>query len=306
MRFDHKYAEAEEIIRALQKNYPRDPGIYFLLASNLHDDMLNREDYSKMETMNALFDSAIQLSEKDASDPWNTWIIGSSLGYRAIVYAEIGKYISAIRTASDAMDYLERARQRHETAADAALGIGGYKYWKSEKLGFLTYLPFIDDEREHGIAEVRYARRNSIYSREASIHALVYIFCAEGMIDSARAMRDSIAENHPNSLLPLWYDLAIEEKDGNFKRYFLAANELSIKLDSIGIEQSANRIEVHKLAAEAATKLDDWEMVCNHCLSVLDEHYPPSIACEKQKTIEILKQFVKKASKKGVICGKSK
>lgn len=302
LRFDHEYRIAEDKIRKLKKEYPSDPGVYFLLASNLHDDMLNRENYSRIETMNALFDTAIALAKSDTTDPWNIWIIGSSLGYRAIAFAEMGRYFSAIRTAGDAMGYLEKARKHKATYADAALGTGGYRYWKSAKLGILTALPFFADERQEGIDELRLARGNSIYSSEAAIHALVYIFCEEGMVDSARAMRDIIHTNHPKSLLPLWYDLAIAEKDGDLKKYFMTANELSARLDSIGEEQSANRIEVHRLAAESAKRLGDWEMVCYHCSAVLNSRFSSEIESERKKTINAMAELAKEARKKGYSC----
>ncbi len=304
MRFVHKYEEADSMIVELREAFPFDPAPLFLRGSNLQDWMLNNEDYRRSYEMNAYLDSAIALSKSDTLDPWNLWVIGSSYGYKAISLAEQGKYIQAFGTSSEAMEYYERAYDYPAVSADAALGMGGYSYWKSAKLGILTYLPFVDDNKEEGIELLNEARWNSIYSRDAAIHALVYIYCEENMIDSARVMRNLIEEKYPGSLLPLWYDLAIYEAEGNLESYLDAADQLSLALDTLGEEQVINRVTVHLLAANAAAKLEDWAFVCLHCTAILEERLPSWVIDRSRSEINDLKDLAYKAAEEGAACPK--
>ncbi|GEM_PF-1490481 len=304
MRFGHHYREADSILLELQTEYPDDPAPLFLRGSNLLDNMQHREDYRDAEQVYLLLDSAIAFAENDTSDPWHIWIIGSSLGYKAIIQAEMGKLILALKTSLGAMSYLERAHQHHETSADAALGMGGYYYWKSAKLRFLTYLPLMKDRRSEGMHFLREARDESIYSREAAMHSLVYIYCEEGMLDSARCMRDSIAANYPGSLLPLWYDLAISEASQDLEAYFLAASVLSTALDTCGEEQIINRLEAHLLAATAASELEDWASICQHYTAVLGYQLPSWVNDDSRNQISDFRELAATAAERGEPCQK--
>lgn len=304
MRFDHRYEEAESFINRLRDEHPMDPAPLFLHGSNLQDWMLHLEDYRRMDEMDAYLDSAINLAMIDEFDPWNLWLIASAYGYRAIAQAEQGKYLQAFRTSSEAMNYYDRAYEFPATRAEASLGIGGYNYWKSSKLGFLKYLPFVPDRRGEGIEYLTEARNDSWYSRDAAIHALVYVFCEEGQLDSARALRDSIAQEYPGSLLPLWYDLAIAEADGNLENYFGVVDELSCALDTLGDEQAVNRIIIHLYAASAAAQLEDWAFVCLHCTAILEDRIPAWAVEISKGEIDNLRGLAVRAAEEGAACPK--
>ncbi|MCK5833249.1 hypothetical protein KAH81_06210 [bacterium] len=269
-RFDHRYAKADTIIDSLRLVFPNDPAPLFLKGSNLHDKMTHYEDYSEIFTMNCILDSAITLASENLVDPWNFWIIGSSLGYKAMAEIESGNYFSAYNTSREALDYLKTAMDSQETRADAALGAGGYYYWVSRSLGFLTYLPLVPDNREEGLELLRTAFTESHYSRDAAAHALVYIFCKSEEFDSARAYSCYIEEKYPSSLLPLWYKLSIAEALKDLSKYLVAAESLSCALDTLGIKQGANAIEIHYFSAIAAKDLKLWDRAIFHCDKALD------------------------------------
>lgn len=302
MRFEHRYDEADSIIVELCAAYPDDPAPLFLRGSNLQDWMLNAEDYRRADEMNAYLDSAIAIANRDTSDAWNLWLIGSAQGYKAIAQAEQGKYLAALKTSSEAMRFYDLAYKSPSTRAEAALGMGGYNYWKSSKLGLLTYLPLVPNRKSEGIAFMSEARDNSLFSRDAAIHALVYVFCDAGMIDSAIALRDSIAERYPSSLLPLWYDLAITEATGNLRSYFRAAVALTEALDTIGEEQTVNRVTARYYAASAASSLRDWDAVCRHASAILDDSLPGWAFASVKSDVEALRKLSIQAEREGGRC----
>ena len=302
LRFDHRYAEADSLTGELAEGYGNDPAIYFLRASNLHDMMHHREDFRRTTEMEALLDSAIALASADTSDPWNLWIIGSSQGYRALARAERGEYLPAYRLSRRAYSMLKRAAAHRETRADALMGMGGYDYWKSAKLGFLVSLPLISDDREEGARALETARDSSVYSREAALHALVYVYCEEGDIPSAKEARNLVADAHPRSLLPLWYDIAIASAAGNAAEYSTAADMLLFALDTIGTEQIANILELRAMSAEAAAGRDNWEEVCRHCLALEKLEIPEWTSLAKSEQLELLKDLCEEAEERGFRC----
>ena len=295
MRFEQRYSEADSIIESLRTAYPNDPAPLFLKGSNLHDDMTNREDYRDADRVDAIFDTAIGMAIADTSDPWNIWIIGSSLGYKAMTDIEFGRYFSAYGTSRRALGFLKIALSKPETHFDAALGTGGYYFWASSALGFLTYLPLVPDNRDEGLEYLREARDSSLYSRDAAAHALVYVFCKMGQTDSARAMRDIISKKYPSSILPLWYNLSIAEADDNSTEYLAAAERLCAALDTLGSGQAANLVEIHYYAAIAAKNLSRWDTASYHCNKILESELPPWVREKYADEIEDAEGILREA-----------
>ncbi|HHS50752.1 MAG TPA: hypothetical protein ENN07_06505 [candidate division Zixibacteria bacterium] len=269
-RFDHRFARADSIIDSLAAEFPHDPAPLFLRGSNLYDEMMHREDYSEVSRMNAILDSAIFSARTNTVDPWNLWIVGSALGYKAMAKIKLGKYLAGYGTSRDALGYLKLALDSPETRADAALGAGGYYYWASATIGFLRYLPLVSDNRDEGLDLLREAYDGSHFSRYAAGHAMVYIFINRNELDSARVYRDTIAERFPESLLPLWYNLAIAEAEKSLENYYTAAHALAFALDTLGDEQIVNFVEVHHFAAMSAKDLTLWDKAIYHCDKVLN------------------------------------
>lgn len=302
MRFDHRYKQAREELIELEKEHPNDPGIVFMRASNLFEEMQHREDFRRATELESLLEKATNLANFDSNNPWNIWIIGNCHIYRALLQIQQGKYFTAWKSSSRGMDYLKKALKNPITSHDAALSVGGYYYWKSSQLGFLTDIPFVADNSHGGIRLLYRAMQNSYYCREAAVHSLVYVYCDLENLDSAKVLRDSLHTIYPNSILPLWYDLAIGEASGDKDLFYLSADTLARVLDTLGKEQSVNKILVHLAAAQIASEVEKWEAVSFHVNSVFSQDIPDWVKKEKSNEINELEELAREAEKRGEEC----
>lgn len=155
------FAGAEAMFRDLIADYPMEPFGYFYLGATLQARMLDAESYDAVARFESLMDSTIRLAEaareRRGAESWLLFYEGSAHLYRSFMDSKMGRYWGAYRHATRGVERLERIVAADPTFYDAYLGIGSFKYWKSRKASALTWLPFIADDREAGIAMVETA-----------------------------------------------------------------------------------------------------------------------------------------------------
>jgi tetratricopeptide (TPR) repeat protein len=125
---------------------------------------------------------------------------------------------------------LETAVSRDSFLVDAYTGIGTYYYWKTRKIEFLTWLPFVADRREQGIALLQQCARGGAYNRFAAMSALVTIYLDAARYDKAAETARSALAVYPKNRIFLWGLATSLERGGNAKE---AADAYARLLQSI-------------------------------------------------------------------------
>lgn len=129
---------------------------------------------------------------------------GSASGYLAFYQGQNGEWFDALNNGLQSIADLKQAVALDSTLYDAWLGIGVYQYWRSTRLKFLFWMPFVEDQREQGITNIRKAAQKSLYSRYMAMHQLIYILLNYGAKDEALTYARQVVHKYPQSIFMRW------------------------------------------------------------------------------------------------------
>ena len=217
------YALSMSINREYEKSYgyfsrmielaTDDPTGYFFYGIAMQSEMMEREEWEDIDSLCNLFTRAYELADRYEPDSWAYYIKGASYGYLALLRLRENKYLSAFPLIRSSVAFLKRSREESSTNYDAYLGLGGYYFWRSEKLGFLRYLFFMPDEREKGLEYLQLAEAKSRFSRDVARYAIINVLTEQKKFNEAKKLVKYLRQKYPNSLTPLWNELYVVEKE---------------------------------------------------------------------------------------------
>lgn len=281
--------------------------VYFYYASLLNSKMTHFENQlDESEFINALKivieKSGRQLEDIADSDSFSiahlSFYRGSAYGYLAYYQGKTGSWYQAVSNGLKSVNNLEKAVELDSALYDAYLGIGAYKYWRSTKLNFLLWLPFVPDMREDGIYYIKKAIEKGAYGKYMGMHQLVYILLDYKKYDEALKYARRIVEAYPKSQFMWWANAHTYYKMKNYP----AAVQSYRKLLSL-IEKDVNANPMHWLAcqvrlAEIYMKMDDCKSCYIHCNLVLNRSFNDRLTEKGRQKLEQARQLLKKSRQK--------
>jgi tetratricopeptide (TPR) repeat protein len=200
---NQKYDFAKKDFIILDKEFPKLPigKIYvaaveiaksYDLAIPFKTDLINENLDKAKEMSEALLDS-------DENNIWNSYFLALADGYEAYFDALTGDWLSAFGTGVTSVHLFEHCMKVDSTFYEALIATGTYKYWKSSKMEFLNWLPFVSDEREEGIKLLEKAVSNSSYNSYLAINSLIWIYIDRHEFDKAIKIAQSALVHYPES-----------------------------------------------------------------------------------------------------------
>ncbi len=186
---------------------------YFYLAATLNSKMTHFENQDEFDQFDMAIDKTIQLVEEqlennaglpDSIYAQLLFYKGSAHGYRAYYQGATGNWIGAISNGIKSVGDLKESLERDSTVYGAYLGIGVYKYWRYSRLKFISWLPFVPDDRDEGIKMITMAISHDSLSRYMAMHQLVYILLDYGQTERAIYYAEKIVEKYPQSQFMWW------------------------------------------------------------------------------------------------------
>lgn len=204
----HEYDRARDTFRSLSRKYPEDPVGYVFEAGVLQTMAMDYEEYipgsefdSLITLAKARAESAIELHPESG---WPHLFLGTAIGSDAFTRAQRGDWFAAATLGMSSASSFESALDIDSSLVDALAGIGTYKYWKTRRIQFLTWLPFVADLREEGIALLRRCMEEGVYNRYAAMSSLVGIYNdAEEYEESITVAQRALAQ-YPGNRIFLW------------------------------------------------------------------------------------------------------
>ncbi|MFH2036825.1 MAG: hypothetical protein ABIJ45_10515, partial [Candidatus Zixiibacteriota bacterium] len=133
-------------------------------------------------------------------------LLGHRYAYQSLWEARFGSKFSALSLGIKAKNRYLTAQESDPALYDIYLGLGSYHYWKSVKAGILRTIGLFKNEKDKGIYEVHLAIDSSLFSREAAVSSLIWIFINEEKYDSAIILAKKMFFQYPdgnNFLYPL-------------------------------------------------------------------------------------------------------
>ncbi len=265
----------------LQRN-PDDPRAHFYLAATLNSRMTHFENQADAGLFEQSIDQTIRLVEQHLGAPDSLtsaehaellFYLASAYGYRAYFQGRSGAWLPALSNGIKANNLFNDAVEIDSTMYDAYLGMGTFKYWRYSKLAFISWLPFIPDDREEGIALIRKCIAHHTRSQYLAMHQLTYILVDYGATEEAVTLGRKLVQRYPESQFMWWAAARAYEKNGDYipavsayKRLLeLLENDPKANPDHI-VKCGLKLAEVYHLSGDYA----DCYAVCEDLISRLE------------------------------------
>jgi tetratricopeptide (TPR) repeat protein len=159
--------------------------------------------------------------EQGNATAWTYFYLGGALGFKGRFYLMERRWFASFLLAVDAVEALKTCQRMDPHNKDVLLGLGIFDYYTAKMSGvlkFLTYLLLHRGDSQEGLAKLRTAAREAVYStwEAKSVLLHIYLFMEE---DYSRA-------------LPLARELADRFPSGLRYRYFEGLAYLRMGMDS--------------------------------------------------------------------------
>ena len=223
--FNERWDDANQRCDNFQKSRPPNAAVARLMrAAALQARMFAEEDDSQVKRFSSLLDTAerilsAQLARAPRGDSAMLCLfLGNCLSMRALMESKFGSLVSAVRRGMRAHDVWKRGFTADSSLPDLRLGLGGYMYWKSATIGFLSWTGLVADSRLLGIAETSRAGHSGLMSQDAAKSALVWMLLREKQYDSAIALAEDLRSRHPHGATFLWPLAELYKQSGQLAR----------------------------------------------------------------------------------------
>lgn len=175
----------------------RNPLGYFLLGMVYYSISTQFRTDRYLDSVTWNLDRAIELAkvrvDTVGAPAESYFLLGSAYGCRALYRSMHGGWWGAFRDGHHSCVNLEEAYRNDSSLTDALMGIGAYHYWKSAKSKSITWLPFVGDKREKGLAELRRAIDAQGMMSPNAYRALLPIYYHEKRYEDALLLSDTLA-----------------------------------------------------------------------------------------------------------------
>jgi predicted Zn-dependent protease len=271
---NQNYELAKSKFTLLDKNHPDLPlGKIYLAVLEITKAFDLGEDLNISIDEN--LDSALQISEYlHNSEPVNLWynyFVALSKGYKAYYKALNGEWISAISTGISSVNYFEDCLEIDSTFYEAYIALGTYKFWKSKKLEFLEWLPFIADESSDGIRYLETALEKTSYNKNLAAVSLIWIYIENKNFHRAIRIAEEALKKNPINRTLKW-GLARAYEDVNPLKSILVYQELLASYQKIPNQNHFHELTLKHLLAQQYVKIGDKRNALRLCEEILMEN----------------------------------
>jgi len=272
---NQKYDLAKKDFIILNKEFPKLPiGKIYIAAVEIaksydlvipfKTDFINNNLDDAKEMSEALIDS------DGDNNIWNNYFLALADGYKAYFDALTGDWLSAFGTGVTSVHLFEHCLKIDSTFYEALIAIGTYKYWKSSKMKFLNWLPFVSDEREEGIKLLEKAVSNSSYNSYLAINSLIWIYIDRHEFLRAIKIAESALVRYPNSRF-FKYGLARAYEDVDKQKAIQIYYEILNSFTDAEKLNHCNEIILQHIIAQQYYRLGDSNsalVLCNEILNI--------------------------------------
>ena len=202
------YEAADSIFKIVSKRFPDHPSGYMYQAAVLQTRSMDFVLPLHREVFDSLLEIAENLSDALISttpdSPWGYYYLATARGYDAFARVERGDWFGGFRIGLSAASQFKTCIKKDPLFYDAFAGLGTYYYWKSRKIEFLNWLPFISDDRSEGIRLLQQCSKLGSYNRFVALSALVRIFVDAGQFQQSEEAAREALSSYPMNRLFLW------------------------------------------------------------------------------------------------------
>ncbi len=237
--FADSFSRAYELIEEMPAADPERPIYHLLYGSVLHAEMLDSEDFAREKRFFTHIDSCVNYlkrwTDDNPDDPWGFLYLGSAYGYKSILHVHKKRWLKSLFSGLKAKGKFAKAIKLDSTIYDSYTGMGNYHYWSTVKLG--KYIPFLPDNREKGLVELRLAADSSLFSRKPALAGLAWAMIQEKRYKEAILIGKTLLEETCGGRNSLWILGGAYWRTGNLS---LSAKYYKMLIDSFTAADNQN------------------------------------------------------------------
>jgi len=273
------FDEALHTIREQIKKDSTDYRAWFYLAATYNSRMTHFENQADLTAFDQAIERTVSLVENELDNGTDIpdsvkaqlfFYLGSAYGYRAYVQGRAGQFIGAVSNGIKSIGYLNDSLEKDSTLYGAYLGIGVYKYWRYSRLGFISWLPVIPDDREQGIAMIKVAVANDSLSRYMAMHQLIYILLDYGKTTEALKYARLVVQKYPESQFMWWANAHAYYKQGDLRQAENSYRHLYRLIKDDKHKNINHLLKCQYRRAEIARQLNEYDQCIDYCETILN------------------------------------
>lgn len=206
--YNDQFEQAEHLIDSLQNNGVSIASSHFSRAVLFQAQMMAAESDSLNDEYFAVLDSlesdARDMISRDGDSALAYCYLGHAHAFRSLRYGRSGSIWKALKSGLAARKAYDRGYKIDSSFHDIALGLGSYRYWKSDKTKIINWTPLFKNERKNGIKLLCLAADSSEISTDAAIVSLIWVYINEKKFDEAIRLAIVMRNKYPEGLTFLW------------------------------------------------------------------------------------------------------
>jgi len=271
---EQDYAAAIQSFRKIKSEFPKEPTGYFFEAAAIQTRMMDYENYEQEDLFKSLLDATITLAKtklkKDKTDAWAYFYLGSAYGYLALNKAKQDNFLEAFRYTRHSLNALGKSIKLDTTLYDAYLGIGMFKYYQGKFSKYLSWMPFVNDEREAGIAMIRTAMTKSKFSQYSALNSLCWILIEEGQYHDADSLLNQAMSEFPDTRLFLWAAAKSAREQQRWQDAISYYKQILNSFKEENVSSPYNELGCYQGIVESFVELEDFTAASLACDSIND------------------------------------
>lgn len=268
-----QYDSSLHIFQRLAELAPDDPLGPFFITATYQAMMMDFETRRWEQDFLFYANRTIELAQKRLSgNPNNVhsrFFLGAVKSYKAFHAGKRGHYFEAIQLGLKALSDLNKTLRLDSTCYDAYLGIGSFKFWKSQTAKRITRLTYLGDQRQEGIAMIRRAMEQGKFSTWAALNNLAWIEIENGNFAQAADYAEQGLAVFPDSRFFLWPAAEANLKMAEWNKAIVYLERLLVSVQSEAINNHYNEILLHLKLAQAYHRLGAITISAHHCHLIL-------------------------------------
>ena len=300
--YQGQYQEAIDTFDAFINRHPQNPAGYFFKAGAYQLRSMAYETNAWDAIQGALLDSSLELANKavatDRRDPWAFFIRGGTYAYRAAIKVRSKDYFSALSNGLSAVSDLNKAAALDPQLYDAYMGIGSFHYFRTKATSVLKWLPFIGDNRERGIAEIKLAVEKGRYSKVMAQNGLAWIYVDYEKYPLALEQARQLETSYPQNHVFFWIAPEVYWRTKQWDKGSAGYARLLKLLDQSQPMNNFNRVVVGSRLAKCYYQEKKYQEALEASQKALglalDERSAQRLKYERGRAYEVLKQAEKK------------
>lgn len=154
-----------------------------------------------MKYLDEAEDQSRKLLKTDKNNKWYRYYLSLSEGYKTLYEGLNSDWLNMVYDGISCISNYNSILEIDTNFYEAFIAIGAFKFWRSENVKYLQWLPFINDEREEGIRRLDISKNKNSYHDFIAMDILFWIRMRRNEFEEARGIAEESLHKYPNNRL---------------------------------------------------------------------------------------------------------